>query len=164
MNTSMDRAHTEYANGLREVADFLESHPEMDLPDSTLIAYSLYSKEKAATVARAMGQGGRCDKVYEDQIVRLKRDFGPVTLEYIGTRSNVCEQIRVGTKLVPEQYVPPKPAVEASVVPEHEEAVYEWRCQPLLAKPGMEIPEERAALSAGGQPVLEAEYVDNIPF
>jgi hypothetical protein len=155
--------HQEFAQGLREVASFLESHPEVELPESTLHCYRLYNKEVAATTARALSQGGRCDKVYEDTLVRLKRSFGPITLEYLGTRSNVCEQIRVGTKIVPEQYIAPRPAVEAQVIPEHEEAVYEWRCSPLLGKPSVEIPEETPALTDGGTPILEGEYVDH-PF
>ena len=152
--------HAEYADGLRQVADFLEAHSEIELPEPTLTAYSLYSKEKAAATARAMSQGGRCDKVFEDTLVRLKRVFGTITLEYLGTRSSVCERVKVGTRIVPEQYVAPKPATEAQVIPEHEEAVYEWKCAPLLAKPSVEIPEEMPMISAGSLPILEAEYVD----
>ena len=124
--------HLEYAEGLRQVAAFLESHPEIQLPEATLTCYGIFSKDVAATTARALSQGGRCDKVFEDTLVTLKRDFGPIELRYIGTRSSVCEQIRVGTRTVPEQYVAPRPATEAQLIPEHDEAVYEWRCTSLL--------------------------------
>jgi hypothetical protein len=155
--------HTEYANGLREVANFLEAHPEIELPESELNCYRLDNKETAATTARALSHGGRCDKSYEDTLVRLKRTFGPITLQYLGCRSEICEQVRVGTRIVPEQYVAPKPATEAQVIPEHEEAVYEWHCPPMLSKPGVEIPEEQPASMAGSISISEAEYHD-IPF
>lgn len=151
--------HKEYADGLRMVADFLEAHPEIDLPEPSLTCYSVTSKEKAATIAKALSSGGRCEKDYSNDLVTLKRAFGCVTLHYHGMRYNVCEQVKVGTRIVPEQYVPPQPATEGHVVPEHEEAVYEWRCAPLLAAgPRAEMPEEKA-LTDGGTPILEAEYV-----
>ena len=155
--------HNEYAEGLRQIATFLEQHQEIDLPEETISAYSLYSKEKAAKVARALGHGGRCDKVFADTLVTLKRDFNGITLQYHGSRSNVCQQVAVGKKVVPEQYIAPRPATEGHIVPEHEETVYEWRCEPLLGKPDMETLEEPVMLTDGGTPILEAEYVD-IPF
>jgi len=157
----MDVRHKEFAEGLRQAADFIEAHPEIDLPEDTLTCYGLYSKDKAATVAKALSSGGRCDKVFEDTLVTLKRMFGVITLRYIGTRSNVCEQVRVGTRLVPEQFVPPRPATEAQTIPEHEEAVYEWRCAPLLGKPDIEVPEGHAELKAVEPLQLEAE---SVPF
>jgi hypothetical protein len=153
--------HAEYADGLRQIADFLESHPEISLPEATLTCYSLASKKDAAITARALADGGRCNKVFDESVLRLKRVFGPIEVQYIGMRYNVCEQIKVGTRVVPERYVPPQPATLGQVVPEHEEAVYEWVCSPLLGKPDVEVPEEKA-LTAGA-PLLEAEYVD-IPF
>lgn len=155
--------HTEYAEGLRQVAAFVESHPEIPIPEATISCYRMSDKKIAALVARVLSNGGRCDKVFEPAIIRLERIFGAVKLQYIGLRENVCEQVRVGTRLVPERYVPPQPATEGQVIPEHEEAVYEWRCAPLLGKPQVEIPEEKALTSGAEMPVLEAEYVD-IPF
>lgn len=155
--------HEEFANDLRQIADFIEAHPEIDLPEPILTSYGLHSKEKARITARALADGGRCDKVFEDTLVTLKRMFGSIEMRYLGCRSNVCEQVKVGTKIVPEQYVAPRPAVEAHTVPEHEEAVYEWVCAPLLGKPSVEIAEEHPAITDGSIPMLEAEYVD-IPF
>jgi hypothetical protein len=153
--------HSDYANSLRKIADFLESHSEIPLPEENLTCYGLHNKQTAALVARALSNGGRCDKVYADTLITLKRDFGGVHLTYMGVRSNVCEQVKVGTKVVPEQYVAPRPAVEAHVVPEHEEAIYEWRCSPMLSEP------ERPALTDGTKSLpegtLEGEYIDS-PF
>jgi hypothetical protein len=148
----------EYANSLRLIANFLESHPELPCPEQTLTSYSLHDKKRFSLVARSLSHGGRCEKVYEDTIVNLTRDFDGITLRYIGVRSNVCEQIRVGTKFVPEQYVPPRPAVEAHVVPEHEEAVYEWRCAPALLEP--ELPALTDGTKSLHEGTLEGEYVD----
>ena len=63
--------HLEYAEGLRQVAAFLESHPEIQLPEATLTCYGIFSKDVAATTALALSQGGRCDKVFEDMLVTL---------------------------------------------------------------------------------------------
>src|ERR1700677_1523783 len=130
-----EMTHAEYADGLRQIAAFLESHPEIELPEPTMNCYRLYNKEKLAVTAQALSRGGRCEKIFTDTLVELQRSFGPILLNYVGTRSSCCEQVKVGTRVVPEQYVPPRPAVEGHVVPEHEEAVYEWRCAPVLGKP-----------------------------
>jgi hypothetical protein len=156
--------HFEYAAGLRQIADFLETHGDIPLPEPTLTCYGLYNKETAAVAAKALSHGGRCEKVFADTLVTLSREFGVITLQYHGMRTNVCEQVRVGTRMVPEQYVAPRPAVEAHVVPEHEEAVYEWRCTPLLGKPDVEFPVEQPQLPEPQQPILEGEYEDSIPF
>jgi hypothetical protein len=162
--------HRDFAAGLRQIAAWIEQHPEVDLPEPALTACSLYSKENAAVTARALGAGGRCDKIFSDTLVTLKRDFGGVAVQYHGTRSSVCQQVAVGKRVVPEQYVPPRPATEAQVIPEHEETVYEWICSPMLAAgEGVEMPVEAAALTARAVPMLEAgakledEY-DSIPF
>jgi hypothetical protein len=153
--------HSEYANDLRKIADFLEAHNEVPLPESTLTCYGLHNKQTLALVARALSHGGRCTKLYEDTLVTLSRVFGGVTLRFLGLRTNVCEQVRVGTRLVAEQYVAPRPATEAQVIPEHEEAVYEWRCAPVLAEP--ERPELTDGTKSLPEGVLEGEYID-IPF
>ena len=130
--------HAEYADGLRQVADFLEAHPEIELPESTLNCYRLYNKEAVAVTARALSSGGRCAKVYEESIVLLKRVFGPIELCYLGSRSNVCERVQVGTKIEPEHIIPAQaeqfiPAQAEQFIPEREVQVYGWRCPSLLA-------------------------------
>ena len=152
--------HAEYAEGLRQVADFVESHPEIPIPEATINCYGMNDKKCAEKVARALSNGGRCDKIFGPTFMRLERVFGAVKIQYIGLRENVCERVRVGTRVVPERYVPPQPATEGQVIPEHEEAVYEWRCAPLLGKPQVEIPEDKALPTGAGMPILEAEYVD----
>ena len=58
--------HSEYANDLRKIADFIEAHNEIPLPESTLTCYGLHNKPTFALVARALSHGGRCEKLYED--------------------------------------------------------------------------------------------------
>lgn len=153
--------HSEYAKDLRKIADFIEAHNEIPLPESMLSGYGLHNKQTFALVARALSHGGRCEKEYADTLVTLSRRFGGVELKFMGFRENVCEQVKVGTRLVAEQYVPPRPATEAQVIPEHEEAVYEWRCAPALAEP--ERPELTDGTKSLPEGVLEGEYID-IPF
>ena len=141
--------HSEYAAGLREIADFLEAHPEIDLPEPQLCNYALFDKAIAARTAIAMADGGRVEKQWAESIFTLSRKFGPVELKYHGQRSNICEQVIVGKKKVEEQFVPFRPAVEAHVVPAHEEPIYEWRCSPLLQKPPVEIEGRAGELESG---------------
>lgn len=148
--------HKEYADGLRQIADFLEAHPEIDLPEARLTNYSL-DKSKAPLVARAMG---KAEKVWADTLFTLRRNFGEITLEYHGLRSNICERVIVGKTHVPEVHVPARIAEEAHTVPAHEEPVYEWRCSPVLGKPTVES-DETPELVAPVPLQLEAE---NVPF
>lgn len=155
--------HAEYADGLRQVADFLEAHPEIELPENTLNCYRLFDKKVAAVVAAAMSKGGRANKEWSDSLFTISREFGPITLKYMGTRSNICERVIVGKVAVPEQKVPARPAEEAHTIPAHEEPLYEWRCTPLLMKPSYEVEGDAPALTASEPLALEAENVD-IPF
>lgn len=122
--------HTEYANGLRQVADFLEFHPEIKLPQAQLNCYAIFNKDEAAAVLHAFGNA---KKEYDDSIFLLSKDFGAVNLRYVGQRKAVCEKVVVGIKFVPERTEPAIEAQPERVVPAHEEPVMEWRCGSILA-------------------------------
>lgn len=123
----MDTLCAEYASGLRLLADWVEAHPGIDLPSTSLSVYSLNSKEKAATCLLALKP---CEKKYDGDLFRISRKFGPITLSYVFTRSAVCNKKLVGTKVIPETV---KPAEPEEIIPEHEEEIYEWVCdEPIL--------------------------------
>ena len=55
--------HTDYtANGLRELADWIETHPDIPVPDPNIVVYSLNSKEEAAALVRDLKP---CRKEYD---------------------------------------------------------------------------------------------------
>ena len=113
-------ARRAYADGLRAIAAWFETHPEVPLPDSQRVdVASLNTKEEAASVARALGA---CDKIYDGTLFRLERRFGGTTLRFLFWRDQVCERRVVSTKQVP-----------ARLVPAHTEEIVEWDCHPLLA-------------------------------
>jgi hypothetical protein len=76
-------------------------------------------REDAARVLAALKP---CSKSYTDDLLKIHRDFGPITLEYVFFRDQVCTKRVVGTKVIP-----------AKLIPERIEEIVEWDCgEPLL--------------------------------
>lgn len=123
MNDTDTRAA--YTAGLRELATFLEQHPEAPLPSDTLIVY-LWGEESFKPAVKALGA---CEKKYSEYYVTVSRNFGPIKYGVQTSRETVCTKRVVGKKLVPERLVP------SYYEPEHEEEIVEWDCHPLLAEP-----------------------------
>jgi len=110
----------EYARGLRQLADWIEAHPEIDVPTTSIDVYGAAdTKESAAHIMRALG---RCDKEFQDTLFNLRRSFGPVVYRFVFTREAVCEKKVVGYRDVPEKYTSA-----------HTEEIVEWQCVPVLA-------------------------------
>lgn len=107
--------------GLRDLADFLDAHPDVRLNDPSHMVY-VFSRDTLAAIARI----GGWRKVYTNDYFNLVRDFdGGVSLQVFTDRASVCERVVVGTKTVP-------------AVPEHQAEIVEWVC-------------EEASLLAGGR-------------
>jgi hypothetical protein len=120
--------HEEIAAGLRDLADWIEKNPEVPLPyelaGSSLHIYSVKGKEDLAKVARAMGN---CEKSTDSQFFRVWRKFGPILLEALDYRENVCERIVTSSETIVEMVPDPEfevPKIEQSRVVE----TVEWRC------------------------------------
>jgi hypothetical protein len=113
----------EFAQGLRDMADWYEVHPEITLPFKEFMNYTMNTKEDAQIVMRAMGS---CVKTYDDSIFGLEKHFGPIKARFVFMRNEVCERKVVGTKIVPEKFTP------AKTEPEHEVEIVEWECVPIL--------------------------------
>ena len=114
----------EYAASLRLMADFFESHPEVETPSGEFSVYSRDLKRTAASI-------GSFDKVINGTWFELKKTFGPITVSWFNTRSNVCERVSKGTKIVPETIIPARPE---QIIPAHEVEEFEWKCpESLLA-------------------------------
>lgn len=121
---------TAYTEGLRQLADWLDAHPDIDLPwtGTTYDPFSLgvwLTKEELAEIVRALP--GRVEKQFDETVVRVTSAFGGLRVQAYSGRNEVCERIVTGTETVTV------PAIEAK--PERTEVreVVEWRCHPILA-------------------------------
>lgn len=117
-----------YACGLRELADWIEAHPEVQLPEASVAVYAEDRKEIAAKIMRALSP---CEKDYDGDMFHLKRKFGPIELRFVFLRDAVCTPRVVGKRMVKEHI---RPGIPERVIPAHEENVVEWDCEPTLGE------------------------------
>lgn len=109
-----------YADGLREVADWIES-TDADLTGLMFcpITFNLFAWNKEKFDEQSSAVGGFREKVLDGSYAVTRRWFGPHKVEVNIQREQVCERVQVGVVTVPAQ----------EAVPEHEEPQYEWRCE-----------------------------------
>lgn len=124
----------EFVAGLRQVADWLEAHPEVDHFDPCINIYTMNSKDEAVAVGRAFRT---FEKTYTDDYFNIIKSFGAIQLRYIFQRGEICTKHVVGTKSIPDYYSP------GHLVPAHDEEVVEWDCGSLLESdlPEPEVPQ-----------------------
>lgn len=128
MTEIQQRTRTSLITGLRELATFLEDHPQVPAPIYQ-VTVNAFAQSKAEIVAAARLGGWRKD--YNTTWFNLRRTFGGamdegVSLDINIARAEVCERIVVGTEIVPA-----RPAVA-----EHEIEKVEWRCEGSLLAAG----------------------------
>lgn len=118
----------ELVEGLRELADFIEDHPELPITQPYLtLTFWIWSegeegKRKAAIAARAFGNA---QKIHGGGYLDIRKKFGPIAVDFTVSRDAVCRRIVTGTKVTP---------AETRVIPERVEETVEWICdEPLLA-------------------------------
>lgn len=153
-----DTTHAEFIQGLRELADFYEAHPEVKLPHAAQLSIFSWDKDQAvADAVRCAHAFGHAEKSYSSDYFRMVRKFpGGVSLEFCTDRQTVCTPVVVGTKVEPAHTIP---AQEERFIPERVVEQIEWRCQSLLAA----APQAMQTSPARGE-IQEAEYVDDVPF
>lgn len=73
-----------YASGLRELADWMDEHPELasSIQASGSFYIFAYSKDEFRESARALG--GHRAKNADDNWFNVEREFGPVKLQVTG--------------------------------------------------------------------------------
>ena len=111
----------EYADGLRQIADWYEAHPEIPVPHlDSVDVYTVHDRDDLQRVARALGS---CEKgsASAESLFVLKRRFGALWLQFYWNRAQVCTQRVIGVKEVAEQ-----------VIPAHTYEIVEWDCDPIL--------------------------------
>ena len=117
--------------GLRELLEFVETHPGFPLPVLPRFSVSVGSKEDLADAARTLG---KVQKEVSSAWYSIQRQFGSITLDIFAARDRVCERVVVGTKVIPA-----RPEVLLPAVPERTEEIVEWKCGSLLAEEEQEV-------------------------
>lgn len=113
-------ARRAYVTGLRELAAFVESHPEIPLPWAGAHNAFVTNKSDLAVVAKACG--GKWVKNATEQFFFISKPFtGGHSYEVNVSRESVCRKVVTGTRIEPAQ-------------PEREVEEFQWVCdEPLLA-------------------------------
>ena len=132
MGTTSTNAKHEYAQGLRDLADWLET-TDLDVhiptPGHTMNVFTWNRNQFNRASAEL---GGSREKLVEGSFAITRRTFGPHKVDVNISRDQVCTQVQVGTRTVPA-----RPAVPAAIEP-----VYEWVCEPVLV---LVAPDESAS-------------------
>ena len=115
--------------GLRQLADFLGTHPQCPAPWGATFYKGLEASD-VRPVARALRS---FKKEYLSNDFHMTKKFGSIELSYFTNRENVCKKVVVGHKDVPEMIISAKPeqlvpATEEQVIPAHTEEITEWIC------------------------------------
>lgn len=116
----MATERSDYTQGLRELADFIDAHPDIPLPYAGAHNAFVENKAQLGLIARAVG--GRWDKKGTTDYFYIKREFaGGHSYEVNVSREQVCRKVKTGTRIEPAK-------------PEQEVETFEWVCEePLLA-------------------------------
>jgi len=121
-----------YSQGLREIADFYDAHPEVKLPyDGPLSEFRIFGLSKAE-LALTLRAFGKAEKKYTNDTFEIVKTFPSGRKLYTyNPRNSICEKKVVGTKIVPAE---PEKTVVVPAKPEREEEIVVWDCgESLLA-------------------------------
>lgn len=108
-------------NGLRQMATFIEEHPELPVPLGVGLNVFVSDKGQLAEVARVGGV--KWEKCANGDFFYIKANFeGEHSYEVNISRKEICRRVVTGTRVEPAQ-------------PEREVEIVEWVCndEPLLA-------------------------------
>lgn len=121
----------DYVQGLRDVANFLESHPSLIPPYSGVDIYLSVSSDELRPAMRNLG-GQLTKKTYGEDLFEVARHFGPHKISLNVPREEVCER-KVTVEVEEVEEVDPEalaalPKVKVTREVEH----VEWICPPSL--------------------------------
>lgn len=102
--------------GLRQLANWLEDNPGIEMPYTMGGAVFVELTEVRAFMAEAPGGWDKKDS--GDYWAYDRKFAGHVTYTAYVARENLCRKVQVGTKTV-------------DAVPEHDEPIYRWECAPV---------------------------------
>jgi hypothetical protein len=127
----------EYADGLRLIADFYETHPRMPLPSNGgTNGFTVFAGRAEGLVAKSLSEiaailvdGGDLEKTANETFYCVSREFGSLRFEVLDYRKNVCtvvgshKEIKTVTRTI-------TPAVTQVVQEEIE--ILDWECPKSL--------------------------------
>ena len=125
---------TEYIDRLRKMADLLEATPDLVLPniEQGSIRFWCNGAAETAATAKLLPTGWEKNDPnasgYDADYYRLTGEWEGSEIVVVALRNAVCERVIVGTE------TSTVPAVEATPETVEERPVYEFKCEPLLAK------------------------------
>lgn len=118
----MEDTQRDWIQGLREMADWFEQHPDR-IPTYNNLVVNLFAADRDELVAYARELGKVAKNPVGDYFALVKR-FGPHRIDANLPREEVCRKVVVGTRQVPER-----------VIEAHEEEIVEWVCDEALLAP-----------------------------
>jgi hypothetical protein len=120
---SVDATRASYIAGLRQLADFLEAHPDLPAPFGSNHNVFVETKEALAVIVREPAV--RWEKHASDSYFHLRVPFaGGHAYAVFTDRGAVCRKVVTGQRTIPAQ-------------PAQEVETYIWECdEPLLAVQG----------------------------
>jgi hypothetical protein len=129
-----------FVKGLRDMAAFIEAHPELPMPCSTLRVDYWPKLEELRDYVRTFGRLKK-DAIGDSYFV-LRKEFykgayTSISIEANWSRDSVCKKVKTGTKKV-MQTVQTKPPETIEV--ETEVETFKWEC-PKVAAPPAELVE-----------------------
>lgn len=111
-------------NGLRELADFLESRPVPGLYEHNTFNINYETKGQLLAAIAGLGTLEKC--VDSENWFAFRKKFGPLNLDWFVARDQICERVPTGKKVV-------KPIMVQQGEVEVDE--FEWRCPPSILSP-----------------------------
>jgi hypothetical protein len=133
-----------YIQGLRALADLLETTPDLALPTTQKIEWAIHyqgttpEEQRAALAKTARLIPGRLDKNdpnsghYAELYLVLTGNVGGMPIEIWGERPTVCTKVPTGTETITHTVPDPTVVVPTVEVTETVEK-FEWICEPILA-------------------------------
>lgn len=121
----------EYVDGLRQLADFVESHPRLFEDKYSGETVHIFADDREDMVEKAL-EMGKADKGGDGYFYYLRRSFGPHSLNLCVNREHICEKVQTGTRTVS---VPDPKAVAKLPLIKQEEPIYEWVCPDSILQP-----------------------------
>lgn len=136
--------NVDFAQALREMADFYEAHPQMPRPEIRDVyrIFSASGKAEFVAAVRQLADGGKVEKGVDENFYRAKRTFGAgLVLEALCNRAEVCRKVtklKVVKESVPVRYETRTEQVNIPVAFEEREVekeVTEWECPESILEP-----------------------------
>jgi len=124
MTRVLDEAEAErkivFIEGLRNMANFLESNPDLPVPyGMEFFSVWVHTKDEIAELVRGKG---KWDKQAAESYMYFRKTFGPINYDINISRDQVCERVVVGQTVIPARPATPEQVIDK----------IEWKCTPVL--------------------------------